>query len=145
MATPTLTNDAGVTFTFGDGDCKTVITRLATMLDYDAMPVSTATSSLLYDLSGVTKVIEVSGELGNNGANKLSSGSAVTIDEQRKWLEQNMNGNQGVTIFTSNYGSSWDGASWISSRTLFSAISFSEETGNPNGLIFSLTLFVGDV
>jgi hypothetical protein len=144
MAVPTLVR-SGVTFTFHDGDVETVRVQTQTDLDWDALPISTPNSALLFDFSGVKKSISVSGELTNNGANTLSSGTAVTIDDQRKWLEQTINGNQSGVTFTSNYSSTWNGSSWISSKIYFASITFTDTVGKPNSLPFEITIYVGDV
>lgn len=145
MTVPSFTNSAGVTFTFNNGDVQSVNSTLGANLDFDSMPGSPPTDSLLYDFNGVTKTIEISGELQDTGSNRLSSGTATTIDAQRKWLELNIAGFQEGATFISNYTSSWNGTSWINSRILFSNVRFNEETENPNVLPFTITIFVGDV
>lgn len=144
MTAPIITI-AGVQFTFTDGDCETIETAINSNLDFDAMPVSTPDGALLFDVNGTTKTITVRGNLSNNGSNHLSSGSAVTINEQRQWLEKNLNGNQVGGTWDSNYASTWDGVGWYASTIMFSQIRFTEQEGNPAGLNFEITLFVGSV
>lgn len=133
----------GVTFTFNDGDVSEIRTRIATELDYDAMPSSLALYSLLYDFNGVTKIITLSGGLTNTGSNRLTVGSAITIDEQRKYIESCLDGLQSTAIFRSNYTSSYNGSDFEDSPIMFSTIEFNERTNEPNILFFTITLFVG--
>jgi len=144
MTTPTIQVN-GVTFTFNEGDCQTVESGLATDLDFEAMPNQTAFNSMLYDVNGVTKIIRVSGELSDHGTNTLSSGTAITINDQRKWLEQNINGSQLGGYFDSNYASTWNGSGWYQSRFMIASIRFTENAGNPTGLSFDIQLYIGDV
>jgi hypothetical protein len=75
----------------------------------------------------------------------LTSGSAVTIDEQRKWLEKNIDGFQSGGVFVSDYTSTWNGSSWEDSRFMMAKIRFRQVEGKPAELAFNITLFVGDV
>ena len=140
----TLTTSGAVVFTFGAGDLESVQSNVSTDLDFDSMPGSTADSAMLFDFNGVKKTIRISGQLSNNGANKLSSGSAITINEQRQWLEKTLNGFQTALQFSSNYSSTWNGVSWLQSVILFSSVTFTEQIGSPSGLPFEITLFVGN-
>lgn len=137
--------NSGVTFTFNEGDVTSINTRIVTSLDFDAMPGSTPDNALLFDFNGVSKVISFSGNLSNSGTTRTSTGSVVTLDEQRKWLEKNLNGLQSGSTFSSNYSSTWNGSSWINSKVLFGEVSFDEKEGNPLGLEFSINLYVGNV
>ena len=141
---PTITI-SGVTFTFNDGDVEEVETIINTELDYEAMPMSAATNAMLYDFNGVTKNIRLTGVLTDTGENTLSTGSAISIDEQRQWLEKNINGFQNTIIFQSTYGSSFNGSSFVDSRCYKANIRFLEKTGEPNRCVFSMTLLVGGV
>ena len=136
-----------VVFTFNTGDVTRIQSSLSSSLDFDSMPQSPPSDSLLYDYSGVTKTIQLEGSLSNNGTNRLSSGSAVTLDEQRQWIESLLNGDQGSTsiIFHSNYSSTFNGTVFIDSHCLIADVKWQEETGNPTGLPFTITFNIGDV
>ena len=145
MTDVTLTNSSNVTFTFSQGEVKSVEPVVSTQLDFDSMPSSDATGALMLDLSGVTKVIDVQGELFDDGTNHLSSGSAVTLDQQRQWLEAHLNGAQDGMTFTSNYSSTWNGSTFIPSRVMFSTFRHREEEGKPTVIPFQFVLFVGNI
>ena len=144
MVVPAIMTSDGVIFSFNDGDVDDITSALASEIDWDAMPGMTPDAALGFDFNGVKKQIDVSGTLTNTGTNRLSSGVATTIDEQRKWLEKIMNGAQSGSAFSSTYTSTWNGVSWNASIILFSNITFNEKMGNPNGLNFRMTLLVSD-
>ena len=145
MAAITITNSYGTVFTFSNGEVKNIECTISAQLDFDSMPMSTAPSAMLFDFNGITKVIDIQGELFNDGTNHTSAGSCITIDEQRQWLEGTMNGMQGGSVIASTYTSTWDGSSFISSRVLFSVFRHREEEGKPEQHPFQITLFVGSV
>jgi len=136
---------SGVTFTFSEGEINTISTNTSAMLDYDAMPMSTADNAMLFDFNGVTKTISVSGQLFDDGSNHLSSGSAVTRDEQRQWLEKILDGNQTQLLFDSNHSSTWNGSSFGQSTCCIGSVNFTENSGDPNRLYFEIQLQVGNV
>jgi hypothetical protein len=135
---------AGVSFTFNDGDVDEVRSVISSELDHEAMPMMEANAALLFDFSGVKKIISVNGVLTDTGENVLSSGSAITINEQREWLEKIINGNQSGITFQSTYTSTYNGSSFVNSKCMKSTITFNERAGLPNRLSFNITLFVGD-
>lgn len=135
----------GVVYTFNDGNVENIRNRIYTNLDFDAMPSTPPDASMLYDFSGVSKIITVSGTITDTGNNTISTGTAITINEQRQWIEKHLNGTQSGVEFDSNYSSVFNGSTFVTPRVLFSTIDFNEEVGNPNGLPFTMTLFVGDV
>lgn len=141
----TITISDGTAFTFNEGDVKNVRPRISTDLEFDSMPQEVASKAMLFDLSGVKKVITVTGELQDTNTNRLSTGTATTINQQRQWLEKNLNGTQSGALFDSPYCSTWNGIAWVISPVLFSVIEWSNEEGNPEGLPFQMVLFVGDV
>lgn len=145
MAVPAIMDNTGVIFSFNDGDVEDIVITISTDLDFDAMPGMTPDAAMGYDFNGVKKIIEVTGTLTDTGNNRLDSGIAITIDDQRKWLEKIMNGQQAGSAFSSSYSSTWNGADWIASIILFGTISFNEKVGLPNGLPFRMSLFVCDV
>lgn len=135
----------GVIFTFNQGDVDEVETTIISEIDSEAMPLSPATEALLYDFNGVGKTINVRGKLSNTGTNRLNTGSAITINEQRQWLEKAINGFQSGLTFTSNYSSSFNGTNFVNSRCLKSTIRFIEKTNHPNELEFQINLLVGGI
>lgn len=141
----TLTISDGTVFTFNPGDVKNISIDLTADLDFDSMPQSLPKDAMLFDMNGVKKVINISGELQDTNTNRVSSGTVETINQQRQWLEKNLNGDQGGTLLDAPYTSSWNGTTWVVSPILFSSIRFNAEEGNPEGLPFQITLFVGDV
>lgn len=145
MAVPTLTNPDGVVFTFNEGDADEVETALNAGLDFDAMPTMPATAGLLFDFNGVTKTIRISGALTLATSSRTSVGSCISIDEQRQWLEAFVDGQQRGSTFTSNYSSTWNGHAWVSSKILVGAITFTEQSGYPNHLKFTMQFSIGDV
>ena len=145
MTIPSFTISTGAKFTFIDGDCEQITSGVSTDLDFDAMPGMTPDQAMLFDFNGVKKVITIKGRLSTNGSNVLNSGSAITIDEQRQWLEKNINGVQSGTLFKSNYTSTWNGSSFADSVVLFGSVTWDETTGDPNSLPFTIQIFVGNV
>ncbi len=145
MVNPSITNSNGVTFTFNAGDVHDIESDVVTEPDFDAMPQTTPDQAMLYDYNGVKKVITVTGELQDTGVNCLSSGTAIVVDDQRKWLEQNLNGGQSGATFTSNYTSTYNGSTWADSKVLISRFRHNENTDKPNIIPFTIILFVGDV
>jgi hypothetical protein len=139
---PTITMN-GDTYTFQSVDSIDVDVNCG--LDFEGMPSSPPSDSILYDFNGVTKIINIEGRLIDTDENTLTSGSAVTIDEQRKWLEKNIDGFQSGGVFVSDYTSTWNGSSWEDSRFMMAKIRFRQVEGKPAELAFNITLFVGDV
>ena len=133
----------GVTFTFNDGDLEEIRSKVMSELDFSAMPGMTADAAMIFDFNGVSKTITINGVLTNTGNNTLSSGNAVTIDEQRQWLEKVLNGAQVGTTFTSNYSSTFNGSTFINSPVYFADVEFTERTDTPNALPFNINLYVG--
>lgn len=145
MTNPSITNSSGITFTFNEGDIQTIVSKVNGNLDFDAMPGFTPDASILYDFNGVLKTITLTGEIQNTSNNTLSSGTAITIDAQRKWLEQTLDGAQSGSTFISNYSSVYNGSTWSDARIYFSDLTFTEDSNKPNILGLTLKLFVGDV
>lgn len=145
MATPTLTNAAGVVFTFNETDVENVQTSITANLDFDSMPASPATSALAFDFNGASKTITINGKITLATSTRTSVGNITAIDDQRKWLESFIDGLQLGNTFTSNYSSSWNGSAWVNSKVLVGTVTFSEQTGEPNFLSFSMQLIVGEV
>jgi hypothetical protein len=144
LVVPAIMTSDGIIFSFNDGDCDDITSNVNTDLDFDAMPGMTADAALGFDFNGVKKTIEVSGTLTDTGTNRLSSGVAITITDQRKWLEKILNGSQTGSAFSSTYTSTWNGSSWEASIILFGSLVFNEKSGLPNGLPFRMSLYVCD-
>ena len=132
-------------FEFNDGDVDQIETSISNELDFEAMPGSPPSDAILFDFNGVTKVITVQGVLTDTGVTRITGDTVITIDEQRQWLEKALNGMQTGLTFTSNYSSTYNGATFVDSKCYKSVIRFTEITGKPFELPFTLTLFVGDV
>jgi hypothetical protein len=145
MTIPSITNAAGVTFTFNDGDCEDITSDINANLDFDSMPASPPSDALLFDFNGASKTITVTGTLTEAPTTRTSTGSVTTIDAQRQWLEAYIDGFQLGSTFTSNYTSTWNGSSFAPSTVLVGSVRFNEQTGQPNVLFFTLTMTVGSV
>lgn len=144
MTAPTITS-GGVTFTFNEGDVENISSSLNANLDADSMPMTPPTDSLMFDFTGVIKSITLSGKLSNSGSTRLSTGTATTIDAQRQWLEKIVNGEQAGITFVSNYSSSYNGSTFVSSPCMIASMEFNEVTGEPASLQFRISLNVGAI
>jgi len=145
VSAPSITNAAGVIFTFNEGDCTDITSSIGANLDSDSMPLSTALDALLFDYNGVLKTITVTGALTLATSTRTSSGTVTTIDSQRQWLEAFIDGNQLGSTFVSNYTSTWNGSTFVDSKVLVGNVTFTERSGFPNELSFTMTLIVGSV
>lgn len=145
MAEPAITGNDGVTFSFQSGDVESVRCTISNDLDHDSMAGSPATGAMLYDFNGVKKIITVTGSLSEAATTRTNTGTTKTIDEQRQWLEKQLNGAQEGTEFSSNYSSTYNGTSFSNSRVMKAQIEFIEEQEKPEYLQFTMILFVGDV
>ena len=146
MTEVTLTR-SGVTFTFSQGEINQVTENINVGLDIIELPLAGPSDASLFDFTGTTKQLSIDGALFNDGTNKLSSGSAITILEQKQWLEALASGNQTANItFTSNYFSqSYNGSSFVSTTGAVSKINFVEVEGDPNRLKFTMAIEVGSL
>ena len=144
MADPTIQNSSGIIFTFNSGEIKSVRSRLMADIDQTSIPGLGPSQSLLFDFNGVTKMISLRGELWSDGTNRLSSGTAITILAQKRWLEENLNGFQTAVAFTSTYESqTHNGTSYEATKVMWGSINFEEVSGDPEVLKFDCTLMVG--
>ena len=143
MIAPAIVGNDGVTFTFNPGDVEEIISTISANVSHDSMPGSPPTNSLLLDTDGVKKVISLNGELTTASTTRTNSGSTVTIDEQRQWLEKQLNGNQSLCQFASTYSSSYNGSSFSNSSIMRAIVTFREKVDKPSSLPFEMTLFVG--
>jgi len=135
----------GVTYTFPEGSVETIESSINSNVEQEAMPGMLPIYALVFDFNGAIKTITINGEIINAEDNTLSSGSAISINEQRQWLEQTISGFQTGITFESNYTSSYNGSIFIDSKVLFGSIRFVETTGKPNSLPFQINLVVGDI
>ena len=146
MVNVTIQNSSGVTFTFEEGEINTVSPELIADLDHSPMPISGPMGSMLFDISGVTKVILVSGQLIESSSTRTSTGTTTTILQQKQWLESLMNGNQTRVTFTSNYELESYGSNEFKDTTVMvQRLNFTEESANPQQLMFSMNLLVGGI
>lgn len=144
MADVTIQNGSGVTFTFLQGECKSVRSRVVADIDQTNIPGLGPSQSLLFDFSGVTKVIQIKGELWTDGTTRTSSGTTTTILQQKQWLEQNLNGLQTAVTFSSTYeAQTFDGSSYVPTKVMWGVIEFEERVGDVEELPFNATLLVG--
>ena len=144
MTAVTIKNGAGVTFTFADGEVDTVRSAINADIDQTPLPTSAPSQAFLFDFEGVRKIITVKGSLFDNGANRISSGTAITILAQKQFLEKALDGLQTAVDFTSTYESqTFDGTSFVSTKVMWGTIAFDEIAGDVEVLPFTMTLVVG--
>lgn len=144
MADVTLTNQAGTIFTFAQGEVNVVRSQVGADIEQSSLPGSGPIQAFLFDFSGPVKVVTISGQLFSTTSSRTDSGSTTTILEQKQWLEQNINGIQSSTAFTSTYeGQTFDGSSYQSTTVAVGEVTFDEEAGNPEELKFTMRLLVG--
>ena len=146
MTDVTLVGNDGVTFTFLPGEVNTVESQVTGGPEVQSIPGTAPANSFSYDLEGGAKVIQVSGQLYDTTAegSRTSSGTTVTILQQKQWLEKQINGSQSLRNFTSNYESqTFSTSGFTQTKVLAGNIRFSEQSGNPSELQFSMRLLVG--
>ena len=144
MVNVTLINGAGETFTFADGEVQAVNSTVNADIEQLAFPGIGPASAFGFDFNGPIKIIRISGVLFETTATRTDMSTTTTILQQKQWLEENVDGFQLGRAFTSNYESqSFDGAAFISTNVLVGTLSFNEQVGNPETLIFNINLLVG--
>ena len=144
MATVTIKNTAGTTFTFAFGEVDKVRSQIAADVEQTAFPGGGPSNAFNFDFSGPLKIINLTGVLFETSASRTDSGSVTTILEQKQWLEQNISGLQTSTTFTSTYDTqTFDGSSFTNTTIMFGQMEFNEEAGNPELLPFTMQLLVG--
>ena len=144
MADVTFTNGSGTVFTFAQGEVNLVRSQISPDIEQMPLPGGGPSQSFLFDFNGPIKVINVTGQLFSTTASRTDTGSVTTILEQKQWLEQNINGFQTATAFTSTYeGQTFDGSSFVATKASQGNISFDEEAGNPELLKFTIQFVVG--
>ncbi len=144
MGNVTFTNQSGTTFTFAQGEVNVVRGQVGGDVEQNPLPGSGPIAAFLFDFNGPVKIITINGQLFETAASRTDAGSVTTILEQKQWLEQNINGLQGATAFSSTYeGQTFDGSSYQSTTVAVGEVSFDEESGNPEELKFIMRFLVG--
>ena len=144
MADVTITNSAGVVFTFEAGEVEKVRSAVNADIDQSALPSSGPSLAFLFDFEGVRKIISVTGVLIASATTRTSSGTTKTILEQKQWIEQNLSGAQTAAAFTSTYESqTFDGSAFATTNIMWGSITFEEIAGDPSVLPFTIQLLVG--
>jgi len=147
MVNVTITTSA-TTFTFGDGEVSSIVEEITAQPDSIPMPASPPASTILLDLGGATKKITISGILFDDGTDRLSTGTAITLLAQKQWLEGLIDGAQSTVTFTSNYSSKTsdgdaDPDDWEDTSVVVSTLRFTETEGKPSEIEFTMTLMAG--
>lgn len=144
MADVAITNSAGTIFTFSQGEVDKVRSQIVADVEQTAFPGGGPLNAFNFDFNGPLKIINLTGALFETTASRTDSGSVTTILEQKQWLEQNINGLQTSTTFTSTYDAqTFDGSSFVNTTIMFGQMEFNEEAGNPELLPFTMQLLVG--
>ena len=134
MSNPTILKN-GVTFTFDDGEVKSVDVEKVGNLDVSSTPASDSNDSFIVDFNGVVKSIMISGQLFETDTTRTSTGTTTSIEDQQAWLEDLVDGSQNGYTFNSSYQTN---------KTVFCRrVKFSEDAGKPNNVKFSMELIEG--
>ena len=141
------------TFVFENGEIDKITESITSEPDSSPMPTQGSSNTFIYDYSGVTKKLNMNGQLFLTTSTRISGYDIKTISEQKKWLESLETGMQTAYTFTSNYfGESTDSEvaatppylMGFSTTTVFiESIKFDEECANPEQLSFDMSLIVG--
>ena len=144
MADVTFTNKSATVFTFAQGEVNSVRSQTRADVEQTALPVSGPIDAFLFDFNGPVKIITITGQLFLTSSSRTDTGSTTTILEQKQWLEQNIDGLQSATRFTSTYeAQTFDGATYQNTTVMVGETSFDEESGNPLELKFTMRFVVG--
>lgn len=153
MADISLTTTSGVTFTFAEGEVKTIKSKIDTNIENMEISGTGPASSYLYDYNGCRKEISITGHLFTTATSRVSGYSIDTAIEQKQWLESLANGIQQPITFTSNYESlsilssagptpPYQG-SFTNTKVMVSNMDFTEVDGEVEIIAFSITFVVG--
>lgn len=157
-----ITND-GETFTFKQGMIEKINTTITTDIDENIIPASGPSSNFGIDINGVVKKIDIDGVLFDTDSSVSNTQNIRDKKVMKRWLEALQNGAQTSKSFTSNYenksvkGSgdtytitdSVSGseitiqAEFVDTKVFVTNATFDEENANPEQIMFSLTLWVG--
>lgn len=134
----------GVLFTFAPGSVTDVDSRIASGAEVQALFGVGPAGGYAYDMEGPSKVITVRGSLFAVDTSRTSSGTTISVLQQKQWLEKQVNGNQSPKDFMSNYEStSWNINSFSQTKVVIGTIEFRESEEAPEELMFSMSLLVG--
>lgn len=153
MADISITTTSGITFTFAEGQIKTINSKIEANIEPQAIPTVGPSGAYLFDYNGPVKTINLTGDLFATGTSRVTGYSIDTVIEQKQWLESLINGNQQPLTFTSNYETlsvlSQASAtppyqsSFTYTKVFIQSLSFNEQEANVEALPFSMTLIVG--
>ena len=144
MVDVTIKNASGVTFTFEQGEAKSVDSATVADIEQTALPLSGPLGAFIFDFNGSTKVIMVKGVLWDSDTTRTSTGDTKTILEQKQWLETTINGQQSAVEFTSDFDSqTYDGSSFANTTVAVGRVRFRQVEGEPEFLQFEMDLVVG--
>jgi hypothetical protein len=125
----------GVTFTFQDGTVDSVEVQKQAQLDENTLPASDSNDAFILDFNGVKKGIVINGFIFDDGTNRTSSGTTVTIEAQMDWLMAIVDGSQSGITFNSTYQTG---------KTVYvRSVSFVEKSGNPLRVEFRMDFVEG--
>lgn len=146
MTDVTLVGEDGVTFTFAEGEVADVASNITSAAEIQSIFGTGPAAAFAYVMDGPKKIITVAGRLFETGTTRTSSGTTTTILQQKQWLEKQINGNQTLQNFTSNYESqSYGATSFVQTQVLRGIMNFREREGFPDELEFSMQFLVGGV
>ncbi len=149
MVAISITNKSGEKFTFATGEVSNIDATIQGEIDQTKLPGTGPSQAFVFDFAGASKQIVLRGVLFDDGTEHLSggSGSAITILEQKQFLEKILDGAQfpaAGRFFTSDFESvSFNGTTGTPTVAVINSIKFMQEQGNPEALPFEITLFVG--
>lgn len=130
----TITNADGVVFTFQDGDIFNVESTVASSIEQYGLSGLDWTYAFLADFEGVRKIITLSGALTDASTSRTSSGSVLTIAQQKAWLEALQTGQQTPQSFVSDFENE---------TVMVGQFRTNNDCQKPNELNFTMTLNVG--
>lgn len=153
MTDISITTSGGTTFTFAEGEVKTISSKIVSNIESQELPTTGPSGAYVFDYQGPIKTINIKGILFATGTSRVSGYSIDSIIEQKQWLESLINGTQQALTFTSNYetlsvlGSTSVTAPYQGSFTYTKCyvqdMSFDEFEALVEELSFSITLIVG--
>ena len=151
MADTTITV-SGNTFTFTPGDVIKIGSSIQSLAEVTSVSSTGPMGSYLYDYDGSSKTITVSGALTTASTTRISGYTITTITQQKNWLESLINGGQVPITFESTYellsvtdntGSAPYNGGFAYTKCMVQSMNFTEESGRPNKLPFTIVLLVG--
>ena len=144
MTDVTLVGNDGVVFTFAEGEVERVSSRMESGNEIQRLFGQGPAGNFVFDSSGPQKVVSIRGQLFETVATRTSVGTTTSILQQKQWLEKQINGNQAVRSFTSNYESeTWNGSEFVPTKVVVGLFEFNEESGRPSDAEFTIQFLVG--